>query len=96
MWICLAHTVGELDKEFLYDMVVGGMFGEHFPLVEREHSLYCRNFFKFHIVENRLVGKQHHTFGVIDDVHGILYVEVVQHRHDDCSIGDGGHVCLDP
>ena len=48
------------------------------------------------MIENRLVGKQHQTLRMVDDVHRILDVEVLQYWHDDRTVGQGSHVDFHP
>ena len=91
-----AHAVVQLGEKFSGHVAVGRMLGKHFARIEGEYGLYCRHFLKLHVVENRLVGEQHHALGVIDDVHRILDVEVLKHRHDYGAIGECGHVGFDP
>lgn len=72
------------------------MLGKHTAAVEREHGFDPREFLEFHAVEYGFIDKQHDALRVVDDVHGILHIEVVKHRDNHGSIGNCGHVYLHP
>ena len=68
------------------------MLGEDGAAIEREDGFHGRNFFKLHRVEDAFIDEEHDALGMVDDVLGVLNIEIMQHRNDDSPIGESGHV----